>query len=317
MLPGDIYSSAFRWFWLSSVQMDTAWDTSSSNSKWTSAMVKCLLAKAKDSSEFIKLPDDDVDEDEDDDDDFEDEEPEPEVASQCNNNQLEDVQGSLVTHEVVSPLVESLANMEVPYRCLYMSCVNFYSSKGQMLHHLKTEHGLEMHLVPVVVDTPSPNDQTVTGGAFMNSFSPVKRMQSASITTTNGQEEQRTIVLGQRSHVDHHLPPPPHGHVRHKCPYAQCFTCPHCFGCYSTRYRLNLHLKCSHREAQATTAMATATVAPLTNAFQVQSQFATQTREVRTTSPSPSSSSPLQPQSLVNLVKCNLQYSKVKRMPVK
>ena len=254
------------------------------------------MDKVKETSQCAKLTDDEIEDDDDDEeDDFDDEEQEPEVTPQCNNNDIQDVQESILNHESIHPLMESLAGIEIPYRCLYMSCGNFYTSKGQMLQHLKNEHGLEMHLVPVASSFITSQSKT---SPFIIPFSQFTRPTVAA----NG--EERPIVLGQRPlPADHHSSGHQHqqhhrqaGHVRHRCPYAQCFTCPYCFGCYSTRYRLNLHVKCSHREIQAV------------NNGHVQQQSPSESEPARTSSSSSSSSS-----SLINPVKYHSPFGKVKR----
>lgn len=182
----------------------------------------------------------------DDDDDNEEEESEDEETRRdcCTSGQdSSSVRVSLFHHEQTNAMLECLTNIEIPYRCVYMSCGNFYSRKSDMLRHMRCDHGVDINLIPSVhaaVDTD--------GGAVV--YSSMSSPANSVSDTKNPVDEVPVNVSTNVLHCPQQQSAPKqvNGHVRHKCPYAQCFTCPHCFTCYSTPYRLRLHVQCSHRQ---------------------------------------------------------------------
>ena len=75
--------------------------------------------------------------------------PEEASTSRKNSSTLTQ-QFPTLCHELTNPILECLANIEIPYRCLYMSCSNFYPTKSLMLNHMRCDHGLEINLMPSV-----------------------------------------------------------------------------------------------------------------------------------------------------------------------
>lgn len=167
-------------------------------------------------------------------DEAENEESPDENISSTNNASF--IQVPTLSHELTNPILECLANIEIPYRCLYMSCGNFYSSKSQMLSHMRCDHGLEINFIPSV-------NHTIESQSLSPLLKHVKSFPTNSESSNRRHFEEEEEMTSHQPGGTGQV----RGHVRHKCPYAQCFTCPHCFTCYSTAYRLTLHVKCSHR----------------------------------------------------------------------
>ena len=204
------------------------------------------------------------------------------------NEDSSTLQVTSLSHELTNPILKCLANIEIPYRCLYMSCGNFYSTKSQMISHMRCDHGLEINLMPSV---------NCTINSRYNSLQPLLR-HHVKTASSNSEANCRRHVGGKReeeeeeevqSHQQEGGTGQVRGHVRHKCPYAQCFTCPHCYSCYSTAYRLTLHVKCSHRH-----------VVGMHGAQQFAQQFAQQEQQRATMSSKANTASHIP---LINLVK--------------
>lgn len=180
-----------------------------------------------DEQEEVEQPEDSSDEDED--------------ETNCVQQESTPLSISSLANELTNPILECLANIEIPYRCIYMSCGNFFVNKSQMLSHMRCDHGVEISLHPVM---PSNFNRETS---LMQVISQLKPSSISSVDTKSAMNEGTTVAPARSRVHGAEQSSQVKGHVRHKCPYAQCFTCPHCFTCYSTPYRLTLHIKCSHR----------------------------------------------------------------------